>query len=192
MIFPQHDILFSELWFRSEFPLDGSLIPRNTVFFPCQARDKPAWLPQSCLGESPWCLCLTSLWACAWISCTLWTASETCFVGFWRVFWFVFCRDCYWKRQKRLVPPHMVGIWFWLCGLHTPFWEWDLLLYTLGILWYTFHFAFLTRAFWESSLLSFVLSPSVRPGMSEPLGRDIMDSFCTIKLRFRVGFCLSY
>lgn len=83
MVFPQHDILFSELWFGSEFPLDGSLIPRNTVFFSCQARDKPAWLLQSCLEESPWCLCLTSLcaWACVCISCSLWTASETCFVG---------------------------------------------------------------------------------------------------------------
>lgn len=83
MVFPQHDILFSELWFRSEFPLDGSLISRNTVFFSCQAREKLAWLPHSCLGESPWCLCLTSVCACAcmYISCSLWTAGEMCFVG---------------------------------------------------------------------------------------------------------------
>lgn len=53
-----------------------------------------------------------------------------------------------------------------------------------------FHFAFLTRGFWESSLLSFVLSPSVQPGLSEPLGRDIMDSFSTIKLGFQ-GWILS-
>lgn len=127
MVFPQHDILFSELWFRSEFPLDGSLIPRNTVFFSCQAREKPAWLPQSCLGESPWCLCLTSVCACArlCISCSLCTASETCFFG---VCYSVFRWDLYWKRQKPLV--HMVGIWFWLCGLHT-FQGWDLLLHVV-------------------------------------------------------------
>lgn len=89
-----------------------------------------------------------------------------------------------------LVPPCVIGIWFCLCGLHTPFLGCDLLLHILGILWYMFHFAFLTRAFWESSSLSFVLSPSVQPGLSEPLGRDIVDSFFTTELGFQ-GWILS-
>lgn len=93
-------------------------------------------------------------------------------------------------RDKSHLYPHVAGIWFWLCGLRTPFRGWDLLLRTLGILWHTFHFVFLTYVFWKSSILSFVLSPSVQPRLSDPLGRGIMDSFCTIKLGFQ-GWILS-
>lgn len=111
MVFPQHDILFSALWFRLEFPLDGFLVPRHTVSFSCQAREKLTWLPQSCLGESPQCLCLISVCACAWmcISCSLWTANEMCFVSVAEE-QFVGLYSAETSTERDKIPPYLVGI----------------------------------------------------------------------------------